>query len=157
VMMRERDNWIRYGSFRSSQAPPPPPSPPSTSTTTTGTRIPYVELPWLMRIASERRTVGNTYLNGGGSTTTNNNPLFSTVYNREVVTKRIYAILDKVSSISEDEKDCSVCYGEMTCVNASSIPTCKHVFHTNCINKWCRSNIHHKCPLCRSPINIMHV
>ncbi|KAJ4975485.1 hypothetical protein NE237_000591 [Protea cynaroides] len=48
--------------------------------------------------------------------------------------------------------ECAVCLsnleeGEM----ARVIPTCKHMFHLQCINMWLSS--HSTCPICRSPVH----
>jgi hypothetical protein len=65
-----------------------------------------------------------------------------------------YIELNRVLSIDVNDKECSICYEEMTCENANTVPSCKHTFHRKCINRWCIEVNHQHCPLCRNPIMV---
>ncbi|XP_043687512.1 RING-H2 finger protein ATL2-like [Telopea speciosissima] len=57
------------------------------------------------------------------------------------------------NSTSTTTSECPVCLcnleeGEMVRL----IPTCKHMFHLQCINMWLSS--HYTCPICRSPVQV---
>ena len=61
-----------------------------------------------------------------------------------------YICKDRPSSIIIDEKDtCTICLCEYEKEDEiSTIKTCKHFFHTQCIKKWL-VECNHKCPVCR--------
>lgn len=56
------------------------------------------------------------------------------------------------------QNECVICFeGFEKGVSVRKIPTCRHLFHTNCIDGWFKSKITetiHKCPLCNGEISI---
>ena len=55
------------------------------------------------------------------------------------------ANIDELVCIAAPE--CSICF-ESIGHTALCVTKCKHMFHTGCINKWCKTN--NSCPLCRT-------
>ncbi|XP_028060898.1 probable E3 ubiquitin-protein ligase RHA4A isoform X1 [Camellia sinensis] len=54
--------------------------------------------------------------------------------------------------LREKDSQCCVCLGEFEMKEElNQVPSCKHVFHVDCISHWLHSNS--TCPLCRSSIN----
>lgn len=52
------------------------------------------------------------------------------------------------------DSQCCVCLGEFEIKEElNQVPSCKHVFHVQCISHWLHSNS--TCPLCRASINIV--
>jgi hypothetical protein len=45
---------------------------------------------------------------------------------------------------------CGICLEKFNENDQISSPTCKHIFHTNCIKEWGYYN--QSCPMCRTPI-----
>eukprot|EP01039_Chlorochromonas_danica_P010149 gene10149-11232_t len=54
-----------------------------------------------------------------------------------------------------DQKECAVCrdYFEKGCA-ILRVPACKHFFHEDCLLKW--SSLQAWCPICRSPLGVVH-
>ncbi|KAE8654870.1 RING-H2 zinc finger protein RHA4a [Hibiscus syriacus] len=68
-------------------------------------------------------------------------------------------LTDKLPTVLFDEElktrdtQCSVCLGEFEIKEELlQLPTCKHVFHMECMHRWLRSNS--TCPLCRCSVTI---
>lgn len=54
--------------------------------------------------------------------------------------------------LREKDSQCCVCLGEFEMKEElNQVPSCKHVFHVDCIGHWLHSNS--TCPLCRSSID----
>jgi hypothetical protein len=57
-----------------------------------------------------------------------------------------YQIYDRL-----DKDQCSICITEFECGDKVSVlEKCKHVFHTECVEEWCRYK--QDCPLCKCEI-----
>ncbi|CDW81538.1 ring-h2 finger protein [Stylonychia lemnae] len=56
------------------------------------------------------------------------------------------------------QNECVICFEDFQRgKSVRKLPTCKHLFHTNCIDGWFKSKITeavHKCPLCNGEISI---
>lgn len=56
------------------------------------------------------------------------------------------------------QNECVICFEDfIKGISVRKIPTCRHIFHTNCIDNWFKSRIAeavHKCPLCNGEISI---
>ena len=135
--------------FRTTTTPPPP---PPVSTTTPPPPSPVSTTTPLQRF---RQLVDR-------NPAMLSDPVIMNLYNRFVNNNApmpppptVKAVMNKQSVISEENSTCCICYEEMTPNNAGSLPSCKHVFHMKCIDKWCNSNRHHQCPMCRTKINVV--
>jgi hypothetical protein len=53
-------------------------------------------------------------------------------------------------SIKQQNNICSICRDDYKKENIVSLLECAHIYHTNCIIKWCDKKF--TCPLCRHPI-----
>lgn len=42
---------------------------------------------------------------------------------------------------------CSVCLNDILMDNFVRLTICKHLFHADCIDSWCKKN--NSCPICR--------
>ena len=55
------------------------------------------------------------------------------------------------------DRECSICNKNITMDNYFMGESCIHIFHPECINKWCATNINNNkvctCPKCRKPLN----
>ena len=56
-----------------------------------------------------------------------------------------------INKLSEDKKRCSICLENFKNGDDSIILPCIHIFHSDCIKKWMKTN--GICPICKSKIN----
>lgn len=49
-----------------------------------------------------------------------------------------------------NQDPCCICYESYTAIDMVSELTCRHAFHTLCVQEWFRYNT--ACPLCRAPV-----
>lgn len=69
----------------------------------------------------------------------------------ELKSKLVLVPFDK--DLASKDSQCCVCLGEFEMEEElNQVPSCKHVFHVDCIAPWLRSNS--TCPLCRVSISI---
>ncbi|PIA64471.1 hypothetical protein AQUCO_00100150v1 [Aquilegia coerulea] len=59
----------------------------------------------------------------------------------------------KVFVVESDDDVCPICLDDIKEGDeARTIPSCKHIFHNNCISKWVEKK--KTCPLCRLDMNL---
>lgn len=76
--------------------------------------------------------------------------LFHWIYHYLTCPLFIESTEQKPLSFSSSEKQCSICYEEMT--SKTVCLPCKHFFHDECITKWFQSKnslLDYTCPICR--------
>ena len=59
--------------------------------------------------------------------------------------------IDSVDKLDGDKKDCTICLNSFKHGDKALILPCIHIFHTNCIKKWFKTQ--NTCPICKFKIN----
>ena len=62
------------------------------------------------------------------------------------------SIIKNINNLSEDKKKCLICLDEFKNGQKSIALPCIHIFHSECIKKWMKTE--NFCPLCKSQITI---
>jgi hypothetical protein len=53
-------------------------------------------------------------------------------------------------SLQKLKMECGVCFEEIATQNSCTLQRCKHIFHSECLQKWFALSARAACPLCRS-------
>lgn len=53
----------------------------------------------------------------------------------------------------DDVKECPICMNEFQLNESTSITSCGHIYHNDCLNKWISKIKQNKCPICRETYN----
>ena len=59
--------------------------------------------------------------------------------------------IDSVDKLDGDKKDCTICLNSFKHGDKALILPCIHIFHTDCIKKWFKTQ--NTCPICKFKIN----
>lgn len=60
--------------------------------------------------------------------------------------------LPDMAVLESDSSDCCICMEPIPKNSQIRALSCKHVYHTECLDKWLLMDINHKCPLCANPV-----
>ncbi|KAK5114496.1 hypothetical protein LTR62_002431 [Meristemomyces frigidus] len=72
------------------------------------------------------------------------------------ITDGLSAWRKNVTGALKGQSECAICYSIIDSTKqlpTKRCPTCKHLFHGNCLFKWFKSSNASTCPLCRNPFN----